>query len=805
MLLGPVAALAEEAAQPPAVRRSENPLTTPTASEQAQSPTLPAGEPKPTGQLTRAPELLQFVEASYPPEAQASGLSGSVGLLVDLDDQGRVTAVEVTAAAGHGFDEAAVEAVKRFQFAPAEIDGRPAPVRIAYTYHFTITREEAVPPPAETVVTLRGQILQRGNRVPISAASVAVDEGAFGAVADEAGRFEVAGVPPGRHRVVVTAMGFDKYETEEEVAQGQVTEVTYYVRKRVFTPYETVVRGKREKKDVARVELRQEEIRLVPGTGGDAFKVVQDLPGVARAPYSFGLLIVRGGRPGDTRVYVDGVWVPIIFHFAGLTSVYNSDLLQDLTFLPGTFGAHDGRAMGGVVEAESRTPSKEAYHGYANISLLDSTLLIEGPISQSWSFAAAGRVSYVDLVLQEFLPASVQFLTAPRYWDWQLKAEYAPEGSRDRVSFQFFGAHDVMKLLLTNAAMLDPEGRNDAGASSDFTRVMGNWRHTFQPDLTNKLTVAFGWDSASTSVGSDLKGTIALYALQLRDAVTWEPLPSLSLTLGTDSLVGWHSNDVTRPPLPLPGEVPDPLISRQVVHALQSGVVFEPGLYLDATWKPFARTRIIPGLRLDYEATLEYFTVDPRLTIFQGILEGTTLKGAVGLYQQPPDFRMQQWTEEFGNPRLGAERSIQAMLGVEQKFTDAISLDVQVYYKHLSQLLWQSSRTVERDGQQVLERYNNSGEGRAYGVEVLLRHELTSRFFGWVSYSFSRSERRSTLWDDPSFRLAQFDQPHHLIAVASYKWPFDFVTGLRFQYASGNLSTPFPSTVYDSDADLYMP
>ncbi|MBI5547626.1 MAG: ligand-gated channel protein, partial [Deltaproteobacteria bacterium] len=81
----------------------------------------------------------------------------------------------------------------------------------------------------------------------------------------------------------------------------------------------------------------------------------------------------------------------------------------------------------------------------------------------------------------------------------------------------------------------------------------------------------------------------------------------------------------------------------------------------------------------------------------------------------------------------------------------------------------------------------------------------TSRFFGWVSYSFSRSERRSTLWEDTSYRLAQFDQPHHLIAVASYKWPLDVVTGLRFQYASGNLSTPFPSTVYDSDADMYMP
>ena len=655
------------------------------------------------------------------------------------------------------------------------------------------------------MVTLRGKILQRGNRAPLNAASVAVDDGAFGALGDEKGYFEVAGVPPGKHKVVVVAAGFDRFETEEDVVEGAATEVVYYVRKAVFTPYETVVRGKREKKEVARVELKQEELRLVPGTGGDAFRVVQNLPGVARVPYSFGLLVVRGGKPQDTRVYLDGVWIPIIFHFAGVTSVYNSDLLSDLTFVPGNFGAHDGRAMGGVVEAETRTPSKEGYHGYVNISLIDSTVFAEGPLGPNWSAAISGRVSYADVFLKEFLPSSVQFVTAPRYWDYQLKFEYAPKGAKDSVALQFFGSHDLLDMVLTNAAMIDPEGRNDLSASDDFQRLVLTWKHAFGPGLKNRFTLAGGTDIVTSSVGSDLKGTISLYAVQLRDALSWEHDQTFTLEVGTDSYFGLYHNDVVRPPLPATGEVPDPISSRTVKHAVYDGVVAEPGLYLEAVWRPWPKTRVIPSVRMDYEAILNYLTFDPRISVFQELREGTILKTAVGLYHQPPDYTFQQWTSAFGNPHLGPEKSVQAMLGLEQRFTDAIGLDVQVYYKSLMDLEWSSTRQVVRDGQLVLENYNNLGEGYAYGIEILLRHELTSRFFGWISYSYSRSWRRSTMYPTMAFRPAQFDQPHHLVALASYKWPYDIVTGARFQYVSGNATTPIVSTVFDADADLYMP
>ena len=72
---------------------------------------------------------------------------------------------------------------------------------------------------------------------------------------------------------------------------------------------------------------------------------------------------------------------------------------------------------------------------------------------------------------------------------------------------------------------------------------------------------------------------------------------------------------------------------------------------------------------------------------------------------------------------------------------------------------------MERDGQQVPQRLANLGDGRIYGFELLARRALTERFFGWVAYTFSRSQRR----DGPGepLRLFDNDQTHVLTALGN--------------------------------------
>jgi len=79
---------------------------------------------------------VQFVEAPYPDEAFAQGVEGKVLLLLDVDETGKVTNVEVLRPAGYGFDEAAVAAARQFQFSPAEDANGPVPVQLEFEYGF---------------------------------------------------------------------------------------------------------------------------------------------------------------------------------------------------------------------------------------------------------------------------------------------------------------------------------------------------------------------------------------------------------------------------------------------------------------------------------------------------------------------------------------------------------------------------------------------------------------------------------------------------------------------------------------------
>src|SRR5437762_10470890 len=120
----------------------------------AQSSGGPNETPTRQGKLTRPPKLVQFVEAPYPESEKAAGRTASVILQIAINDKGGVDDVAIVQSAGPAFDAAALEAVKKFRFEPAEIDAKPAPVKITYKYDF-VFKEEPVGPIINVEGTLR--------------------------------------------------------------------------------------------------------------------------------------------------------------------------------------------------------------------------------------------------------------------------------------------------------------------------------------------------------------------------------------------------------------------------------------------------------------------------------------------------------------------------------------------------------------------------------------------------------------------------------------------------------------------------
>src|SRR6187549_3122128 len=93
----------------------------------AQEPAEGAAPPAPgdTNAAAVAPVLIEHPDPTYPAEALRERIAGTVGLEIAVDETGQVVSAKVVQPAGHGFDEAALTAVKGWRFSPARQNDLP--------------------------------------------------------------------------------------------------------------------------------------------------------------------------------------------------------------------------------------------------------------------------------------------------------------------------------------------------------------------------------------------------------------------------------------------------------------------------------------------------------------------------------------------------------------------------------------------------------------------------------------------------------------------------------------------------------
>ena len=152
---------------------------------------------------------------------------------------------------------------------------------------------------------------------------------------DAAGLFRFDNVEAGEVIIQLDDVDHFLVEDKETVEPNKETRVTYYLERSGKADDVVTVVGRRVRKEVVRRTLTIEEIRKIPGSNGDALKVIQNLPGVARVPFGGAGLIIRGSEPRDSATLIGRHWVPLIFHFGGLRSVFPSELIKSIDFFQG--------------------------------------------------------------------------------------------------------------------------------------------------------------------------------------------------------------------------------------------------------------------------------------------------------------------------------------------------------------------------------------------------------------------------------------------------------------------------------------
>ena len=620
---------------------------------------------------------------------------------------------------------------------------------------------------------IHGTIYRRGSGERLAAASVRLIESNQRLIADEAGEFRFMNLPAGEYTLAVLAVGYRISEDQAVIVKsGQITSVQIYLEQVEFLFEEVLVTAERFPATVSQQSLQGLEIKRIPGTGGDALRALQALPGIGVANDFDGSLYIRGGGPEDNRFYFDGSPIGYPYHFGGLVSTVSSEVIERIDVYAGGFGAEFGSDAQAVIDIYSHVGSREGLGGKFNLNLLYSEGLLEGPVGTRGSWYFAARRSYVDL-----LPISVEEITAfPRFWDYQAKFSY-DLSSKHQLILNAFAADDFMELKLDAEDVgNDPTLAGKFHFKNHFNGQGIHLRSLFTDRLTSDLSITRGFTFFDISFGQGYFLRVEVPGFELHEDLTYRLTPKHQLESGLllSSAPARVSSFFTRPPDE--GDADFDFAFEEKVESDFTERFSQIEGYLQSRYSPFAFLSIALGLRVDYFNLTDEFSIGPRGSLKFKIPSGSEIRLAYGMYEQSP--QPHQILSEFGNPNVKSSRAIHYIMEIERQISPKTSIKIAGYYKDLNNL-------ITRDEENS---YLNHGEGFARGVEVLLRHREGEKFFGWASYAYARSERRDS--PDELRRLYSYDQTHVATLTANYKLTPTWEIGAKWQYSTGNPYTP---------------
>jgi outer membrane receptor for ferrienterochelin and colicin len=640
-------------------------------------------------------------------------------------------------------------------------------------------------------VSVKGTLLEKGTRKPLGQVNVFLLPAKLKAVTDAEGKFLFPDVKDQAFEIIVNSSGYIKLQ---EKFKRTDESLELYLEKEFYDVFETVVTGVGIKKDVTKKSLSQKDFLKAPGAQEDPIKAVQNLPGVASQSFS-SQIVIQGSAADDTRYTLEGHEIPLVFHFGGLTSVVVPTAVESVDYLSAGYGPEYGRALGGIINLNTRKPKTDRWHGEGFLDITKTGVLSEGPINDHSSLLLAGRISYFGKILEKAAEEMDDFAvtSAPEFNDLYLKYHHQISDSEE-LSLDLIRSKDTLAFIIKEGD--DPNIEGNISNETTFYRFIPSYSKKIDDRNKYKLSLGYGEDNINFNIGDryfDLETTTASQRFE------WEHKYNKNLTqyFGIDSQLRNYRLQIRLPSFNSLGGINTS--SGQDSIADIEGDYWETAGYIRNTYKYSDKLSFSPNLRLEYFSSVEKAYLMPRLNSTYTLSSSTELNFAYGRYYQAP--QNGEASKEFGNPEIKSEKSDHFYLSVIKDFREGSNqgslLDVGLFYKNLDDLIIQTS-DKKSDGTPI--RNTNGGTGTVYGMQLQGSYKKNEYTF-LASYTYLKSLRKDDSGDEyPS----EFDQTHNinLIGVLE-KSRWSFSTRLRF--VSGGPYTPISESIYNSDQDIYVP
>ena len=670
---------------------------------------------------------------------------------------------------------------------------------------------------------LKGTVKDAGSKEALTGVTVFVESLKKGTSTDIDGRYELY-LPEGSYDITFSFVGYIT-ETRHVSIHNSVKTLDINLKIDNKMLDEVVISSQRKDANVRELKMSVQTIDMVrikkiPALMGevDVIKSIQLLPGVHAASEGSSGFSVRGGNPDQNLILLDNVPIYNASHFLGFFSIFNNDVIKDATLYKGDIPAMYDSRLSSVLDITTLDEIPHKFNMQGGIGALTSRLTLGMPFNKGRSaFLIGGRITYGGVLacnlIKRLRGNSLYF------YDFNAKIMHTIN-NKNRVFISTYLGDDV--LGVTDLLTMKYGNKN----------VTARWNHIFNDKLTSNLSlfytnyrydIGIDMDPYQFNIIAGIEDVSAKYDF------TYLMNDNITSRFGAAATFHQYGQGKLKDET---GSIANLLGVDPASEVVRKGL--EYALYYTNDHKLGPLFSIRYGLRLsmfqnigketlflfddNYECydQIDYgkgkifntqINLEPRLGAIYQINEFSSIKAS---YLRTVQYAQVATNATGGipfdlwfpaSPNIEPQKCDQFALGYFRNFlNDEIETSVEVYYKKMHNVI-DFVDNASFIGNLYIDGEVRKGKGYAYGIEFLARKNF-GNFSGWISYTYSKSMRKTPGINFDREYVSPYDKPHNISIVLNYAFNKRFDVSATWVYTTGQPVT-YPCGKYTVDGITY--
>ncbi len=548
----------------------------------------------------------------------------------------------------------------------------------------------------------------------------------------------------------------------------------------------------------------------------DIIKSLQLLPGVSAGNDGTTGLNIRGGGPDQNLILLDDVPVYNPSHIYGFFSIFNSDVVKDVTLVKGGMSSRYGGRLSSVIDVRTIDGNTKKINCQFSIGILASKFTMNGPITKNkkTTFVLSGRRSYLDVL---------NSLTQSNYFQNQFSPIYSSYYFYDvngKINHRFNAKH---QLSLTYYKGIDNSFIKNSFKAKDPEKIVtekddqnlfwGNklaslrYNHVISPKLFGWFLVSYSkynFGNESHYAYTEKNDTQALetkynyrFISIIRDwnamyNIDYKPISWLNIKSGTGFVFHQFAREVSSSSSTIVNSIP---LTKESINSIEFNA------YSDVYIKFHRKLSSTIGAHYAQFNLLstQYSRVQPRVNInykpHKHLLihasYATSMQFLHLLTNATAGLPIDLWLPSTN--RIKPEFSDIASFGMSYS-KGKFLFNIEGFNKNMNNLIEYKEQANYIGKDNNWEDKVTTGRGWAYGLESLIE-KRTGKTTGWLSYTYSWNYRQFDAINAGKIFPYKYDRRHNLALVVNRKFNEKFEGTMTWVFTTG-ANTTLPIQVY---------